>query len=92
MINDDETTPDPTAAADYIEKRLHLRRVSELRDGVLTSVGLTTAPGVLFPIDIKARRKLTSQSIVLLTYRAVGGTSDEQGFLSGVLRCLTSVP
>jgi len=92
MVNDDETTPDPSAAADYLENDCIWTYVYNTVQISLTSVGLVAPQSVQIPIDIKVRRKLTSQSIVLLTYRAVGASSDENFVMSAVFRSLTSAP
>lgn len=87
-VNDDETTPDPSTAADYGENDLLWARVVNFQTVTLTSVGGWSNPATTFDIDVKARRRLTTQSIILMTWRATGGSSDEQAIMSFVLRAL----
>jgi len=92
LVNDDEAAPDPTSAADYLENDCLWTHVVNGVTILLTSAGVWSPSSMNVPIDVKVRRNLTSQSIVLLTYRAVGGSSDENFVMSGVIRSLTSAP
>lgn len=88
IVNDDETTPDPSVAADYNENDAIWTHVVNFQTVTLTSVGGWSNPASIVEVDVKARRRLTTQSIVLFVWRATGGSSDEQAILSANLRTL----
>jgi len=88
LVNDDETAPNPSTVNDYAENDCLWQKVVNFQTVFLTSVGGGGTPPAYFDIDVKAQRKLTSDSIVLFTWIATGGSSDEQAILSATLRGL----
>ena len=88
LINDQETTPDPSNVTDYVTNDCLWSKVVNFATFSLTSIGVWSPPTQHFDVDVKAMRKLTSNSIVLMTWRATGGSSDEMAVMSALLRAL----
>jgi len=86
--NDDETAPDASALTDYVQEDCLWSKVVNATSLQFTSVGLMAPTSFYFDVDVKAKRKLTSNTIILMTYRATGASSDENFVMSALLRGL----
>lgn len=88
LSNDDETAPDPSVVGDYVENDCLWSKVVNWTSTQFTSVGIMNTQPIIIDVDVKAKRKLTSNSIVLMTWRATGASSDENFIMSGLIRGL----
>lgn len=87
-----ETVPDPTSALIYNEEDILWARNVNMRSLNLTSVGAEFLRPVQFDVDVKAKRKLDTNTTISFVFRATAGSANNFGRVSAVLRGLVQAP
>lgn len=88
--NDDEVAIDPSNPTDFVENDVIWQRVVGWGTAFQSATGEARYFSTDIDVDIKARRKLTTNSIVLFNF--VASTAIAGGRISGMLRGLVSKP
>lgn len=92
LIGDSEVAPDPSNPVDYVEEDWLWMHVVQRAQIALTSIGTFSPEPFDIEVDIKSKRKLTKNSIVLFSWRASGTGADESFIMSAILRGLVKKP
>jgi len=88
--NDDETAADPATVGDYVDNDCLWQRVHSFRTVQSTAVGFGAMARVDGEIDVKARRRIDSNTLINFVFVATNVTGIAR--ISGLIRGLVAVP